>query len=300
MVGPRCVLIAWVLAILLWTGWRARCFVEVDGSGVCPAPDPAQQGRYTGQPTESPVAPIALRPPRIAELTRDGAVGLGGTSMDGPGTWSRIQRRGSQRPLWIGKTVFLGVPSMAINRSEGIATAAQSGSSADEVERLLGEMSVLPYVGPYLTMVSPTVWELHFTRPMLRLLELGPAVQSHLLPRLSDPRIKDQVMMVLGGVGDEQAVGPIIEAMIPAAKAKLIPDSERINTCANLALTNLTQADVVWDHRAGGTIFLLCPNTPRECWAKWWEQNKRTFRTKDIHELRDYGYYPHKSRYQTQ
>jgi hypothetical protein len=121
--------------------------------------------------------------------------------MDGPGTWSRIQRRGSQRPLWIGKTVFFGVPSMAINRSEGIATAAQSGSSADEVERLLGEMSVLPYVGPYLTMVSPTVWELHFTRPMLRLLELGPAVQSHLLP--SRLLKKSEFVRFLGPAGPQ-------------------------------------------------------------------------------------------------
>src|SRR5262249_21225203 len=114
-------------------------------------------------------------------------------------------------------TAVLWVPwcprgqSSATSNGEHISVTDQSRPLAEEVERLIDDMSRGPYLGPVLERISPTVWNLHFTKPMLRLLELGPAIQGHLLPRLSDPKIKDQAIMVLGGVGDENAIQPIIE-----------------------------------------------------------------------------------------
>jgi hypothetical protein len=45
---------------------------------------------------------------------------------------------------------------------------------------------------------------------MLRLLQVGPAAQKVLLQYLDDSQIKNHVIILLGGVGDERAVEPTV------------------------------------------------------------------------------------------
>jgi hypothetical protein len=157
----------------------------------------------------------------------------------------------------------------------------------DEIEQLIAQLYETQYNGPGIQTFSPTSWRLRFTEPMEALLKIGPSAQQALLPRLADPAIKDQVMMILGGLADERAIGPIVEAMIPAAEAANVPNSKQVNLCGALALTNITQAEVSFG-RSGGTLFLPCPNTPRECWAKWWEENSATFVARKTRRSRAY------------
>jgi hypothetical protein len=105
------------------------------------------------------------------------------------------------------------------------------------VEQLRGDRWSTPHnVG------NPTDWRFNFTEPMLRLLQVGPAAQKILLQHLDDQQIKDHVIILLGGVGDEGAVEPIIHGMAEKGEN---PEQERLNLIANLALTNITVSDVI-------------------------------------------------------
>jgi hypothetical protein len=93
-------------------------------------------------------------------------------------------------------------------------------------------------------------------------------------------------------------VGPIINGMVAVKDIVNTPDSEKINDSANLALTNITAAQVVWP-RGGGNIILLCPKTPKECWSEWWHKNEPTFSAKAVPKRdRDYMHYPNYGIYQ--
>jgi len=51
-------------------------------------------------------------------------------------------------------------------------------------------------------------WNFQFTQPMLKILKRGRQAQTALIEKLHDSAIKDQVIILLGGIGDEQAVSP--------------------------------------------------------------------------------------------
>src|SRR4029453_16745582 len=106
------------------------------------------------------------------------------------------------------------------------------------------------------------------------ILEIGSPAQDALLENITDPLIKDQIIILLGGVGDERSVGPIINAMIGKKDLKSTPSSERINLAANIALTNITVADVVW-HHGGGIVLVGPPKDSKQRWIKWWETNRK-------------------------
>jgi hypothetical protein len=137
----------------------------------------------------------------------------------------------------------------------------------------------------------PMTWRYDFTPPMQKLLEIGSRAQRPLLTKLSDAAIVDQVIVLLGGVGDEESVGPIIKAMRKALSDPSVEHRRRIVTVGNLALTNITVADVIW-HHGGGIVVDRCPHHPARCWAAWWARNKATFRVRAITQSRRYSNYP--------
>jgi hypothetical protein len=126
---------------------------------------------------------------------------------------------------------------------------------------------------------------------MEEILRCGTQAQDTLLEDITDSRIADQVIFLLGGVGDEQAIDPIIIALKRASKEPDLERKKRIMTAGNLALTNITVADVIW-HRGGGIVLDQCPDNPAECWATWWVNHKTTFRVKAITQSRRYSNYP--------
>lgn len=167
-------------------------------------------------------------------------------------------------------------------------SASLSNQADRDIERLLSQLYATPYEGPMVQTISPTCWRLGFTEPMEALLEMGPPAQGPLLSRISEPAIKDQVIMILGGLADEHAIGPIIKAMVPATRIETVPNSRQINLCASLALTNMTLAAITFG-RSGGTIVWPCPDRPRECWASWWKDHEGTFIARGTKESRRYG-----------
>ena len=174
----------------------------------------------------------------------------------------------------------------------GHVTPAES----QEVQDLIAEMYSNPWRGPERRSVSPTVWNFNLTSPMTRLLEIGAVAQENLLNKLSEQQIKDQVIFLLGGIGNEDVVGPIIDAMIDRGAMAETPNAARINLSANLALTNLTVADVIWPY-GGGTVFERCTDNPKSCWQKWWQDNRDTFSVRVVRRDRNYGNYPNYGAY---
>jgi hypothetical protein len=173
---------------------------------------------------------------------------------------------------------------------------------ADEeanIKELIADLHKNQWNGAEIVGESPTTWDFGFTKPMREILKIGSPAQEILLPYLKNEFIKDQVMVLLGGVGDERAVSPIIDAMIAEKDIEAVPKAKQINRAANLALSNITVADVIW-HHGGGIVIERCPNNPKECWLKWWKKNKSTFSVKGITQSRYYSNYPNYGIYRTQ
>lgn len=172
----------------------------------------------------------------------------------------------------------------------GTLARGQDGGRQPEVRELITELRKHPWPGPR-PVAIPLEWDFQFTEPMLKILEAGPSAQNALIEGLRDPAIKAQAIILLGGVGDERAVGPIIDAMVGGGNPKSSPLREQINLSANIALTNITAADVIW-HHGGGVVDTKPPADSKKRWERWWKKNKDTFTVKDSTRDRRYSNYP--------
>jgi hypothetical protein len=163
-----------------------------------------------------------------------------------------------------------------------------SRSDAD-IEVLVDQLRLYSWRGPE-NFTSPIHWVFNFTDPMRKILEVGSPAQEVLLHHLEYEGTKDQIIILLGGVGDMKSVDPIINAMADEQEQKSNPAAEKINLAANLALTNITAAEVIW-HRGGGIPFAKCPSDPKSCWSEWWKRN-RDHIEKELAVSRNYSNYP--------
>jgi hypothetical protein len=159
----------------------------------------------------------------------------------------------------------------------------------DAIEGLVSQFKVVPWRGPENNCMS-ACWNFAFTDPMIQTLQTGRGAQSVLLDHLSDHAIQDQVVMLLGGVGDENVIWPIIETLTNGNEATLDARSNRLNLIGNVALTNLTVSEVIW-HHGGGITIPRCPDTIRSCWSKWWLERKDKFKV-GVGGDRNYTNYP--------
>jgi len=186
--------------------------------------------------------------------------------------------------LWIGFYMKL-VLTLFLAAGFSVNVAGQESN----VSKLIRDLHQHRWVGPA-AVASPLQWDLNLTEPMREILEIGAPAQLELIDNINDPLIKDQVIILLGGVGDERAVGPIIRAMIQKEDLKSNPNSRQINLAANIALTNITVADVIW-HHGGGIVQTEPPEDSSDRWQKWWEDHS-DFAVKNITTSRKYSNYP--------
>jgi hypothetical protein len=174
-----------------------------------------------------------------------------------------------------------------------VLSIAPSAITEGEIRILIEQLKFDGWIGPNNLPIPP---DYHFTKLMLDILQAGPAAQDVLLRYLDDRKIRDQIIILLGGVGDERAVGPIIRAM-DDSEGRSKADAKRTNLMASLALTNITQAEVVWGHGGGLTID-RCPVDPKSCWLAWWTRNRDSFKVAAETESRNYSNYPNFGIYQ--
>jgi hypothetical protein len=94
-----------------------------------------------------------------------------------------------------------------------MSVLSQATAKDQDVRSLIYELRSYRWEGPYATAL-PLQWDLRLTEPMRQILEIGSPAQEALLENITDPLIKYQIIILLGGVGDERSIGPIINAMI--------------------------------------------------------------------------------------
>jgi len=176
-----------------------------------------------------------------------------------------------------------------VSRRISVRSIKRSEVPRSEIETLLGQLNVVPWRGVK-NRCRPPCWDYALTDPMAKILQAGRSSQEVLLLHLSDPKIQDQIVLLLGGVGDERSIEPIIATMADAEQAKVEPEARRRNLIANLALTNLTVSEVIW-HHGGGLIHDNCPDDPKACWSQWWNEHKKSFQV-GVGGDRVYSNYP--------
>jgi hypothetical protein len=162
--------------------------------------------------------------------------------------------------------------TQTIRRRIAVRSVESSELTRDAIETLVNQLKVVPWRRPE-NHCSPMCWDFAFTDPMIQILQAGTGAQGVLLDHISDHDIQDQVVMLLGGVGDENAILPIIETLSDGNETTLEAKSNRLNLVGNLALTNLTVSEVIW-HHGGGIPLQRCPTTPKSCWLAWWFHQK--------------------------
>jgi hypothetical protein len=170
-----------------------------------------------------------------------------------------------------------------------VCQQAKGNRSAVEIEALVDQLRLHPWEGPR-NFTSPIHWVFDFTKPMQKILDAGAVAENMLLGHLADGGTKDQIIILLGGVGGVKSIEPIITAMADAQEQMADPEAKKRNLVANIALTNITAAEVIW-HRGGGIPFANCPDDPKSCWSDWWMKNKHHIE-KEIDVNRNYVNYP--------
>jgi hypothetical protein len=180
--------------------------------------------------------------------------------------------------------------------SIGLSTTllAQTSKQVTEqnIQSLVDKLATQPWDGPIALILSGKQLEAGFSEPMKEILKIGNPAQSTLLKNLSNPKIKNEIIILLGGVGDETAIKPIINEMLPDGEYQNMTkfQIEIRNLAAKIALTNITTADLASPTAIGTFYGEKCPG--KTCWEKWWEDNQLTFSVKNIEKNRSRFYVP--------
>lgn len=180
-----------------------------------------------------------------------------------------------------------------IRRTITVDSIESNELSEQELEEMVTRLTVVRWPGQPGQACNRGCWvDFAFTDAMVEILQAGRGAQSVLLQHLDDQSIEDQIVMLLGGIGDETAIPPIIERLTDGDKDALDKRSNRLNLVGNAALMNLTADDV----EAFGTGS-MCSNTLRTCWSKWWVERKASFR-EDAILFRGFSSYPNYGMYE--
>ena len=210
-------------------------------------------------------------------------------------------RKYERRRVMVTGAVTAAIGDIPIDKLE-VQSIASNEVNENPIRELIEELRSNQWTQPVTS--NPTLWDFHFTLPMIQILQAGPAAQDVLLEYISDPQIKDQIIFLLGGVGDGNAVEPIIEAMATPVEAQGSAYGRKVNLAANLALTNITVGDVIW-HHGGGISIDRCPDDPKSCWSAWWTEQRDTFDISRAPKRRypnypDYGIYQNPGAYHSE
>jgi HEAT repeat protein len=128
--------------------------------------------------------------------------------------------------------------------------------------------------------VIPGGETLSFPLPVKRLIQLGAKARPAVQAKLGDPRVQNEVALILGAIGDESSVAALIDAYPRTARAKksMVPkppdDPMKLKIiCFTYALTYLTGQPI--GRSRWGTD--CNPDNP-QLWEEWWSRARKTFR----------------------
>jgi hypothetical protein len=118
---------------------------------------------------------------------------------------------------------------------------------------------------------------LTFSAPLKALMFRGAAARAPLLARLDDPEIRNEVVLVLGAVGDESTVPELITRYPRGPLIWADRASSLTRVCFSYALCWLTGQPI--DRSRSGTDW---DANNAEKWQTWWAANRATFRVPPV------------------
>jgi HEAT repeat protein len=122
----------------------------------------------------------------------------------------------------------------------------------------------------YLGSINPGGPSFGLSAPMRQLVKFGTVIQPRLLSKLKDPRIHNEVAIILAYIGDRDALPRLIECL-PTEPAANLSEEENLSTlCVLYALWHLTGLELGISHKFSPEY------TPdfRKQWQTWYDTNK--------------------------
>lgn len=169
---------------------------------------------------------------------------------------------------------------VAIVAASGVAAGENRGTDVRAEINKLYDPANRVSCGP---VVIPGGELLRFSQPMINLIEMGEDARKPLHALVNDTRIQNEVVVILGAIGDKTSVPLLIEAYPETAVKKLPP--REIQTpdfyrdpamlkiiCFTYALTYLTGVPI-GRTRWGAD---LKPEN-RRLWREWWKREEGSF-----------------------
>jgi predicted secreted protein len=143
-----------------------------------------------------------------------------------------------------------------------------------ELDQLMARLSEPGNQVQYLGTVIPGGEMLEFSQPMKDLIRLRGRARPILHRRIEDHAIQNEVVLVLGAIGDETTVPLLIKAYPEDDVRGLAPDDPRWKNvvCFTFALTYLT-GQPIGRSRWGSD----CDPGNKALWSKWWREHAGGF-----------------------
>jgi len=175
---------------------------------------------------------------------------------------------------WLSTTATPLVPANLIASVNGEPTKAD-----EEVGKLIEKLKEPSSRVRYLGTIIPGGELLKFSGPMKELLRLGERARTLLHEHVNDPGIQNEVVLVLGAIGDRATVSLLIEQYPDALAKSHAPDNPQWmkTVCFTFALTYLT-GQPIGRSRYGAD----CDPRNRELWQRWWHENGGIFEVSKI------------------
>src|SRR5262249_30894101 len=161
---------------------------------------------------------------------------------------------------------------------------AEKTEQADTVDSLIQQLNAPDGKVKYLFSINPGGPVFDPSVPMKKLVKQGSVIQPRLLDELKDPRIRNEVTLILAEIGDKDALPRLIEFL--PTKEKLTEEEDFSTMCVLYALWQLTGMELGIHHKFSPAY------TPefRKQWQAWYESNKDYLYTPSKPRLTTYGW----------
>ena len=150
------------------------------------------------------------------------------------------------------------------------ADARKNIPVSDLIELLRNPTNQVP---DHYCIIIPGGEEIRFSTPLKALMFRGAEARAPLLAALDEPGIRNEVVLALGAVGDENTIPELISRYPRGPIATNDPAAALTRVCFSFALCWLTGQPV--DRSRWGTD--QDPNNAQK-WRDWWAAHKKTFR----------------------
>jgi hypothetical protein len=197
--------------------------------------------------------------------------------------WRTEERKGGRAEdvIW-GSALFLSTVVLAVLCLKKAPEIERE--SADMVDVLIRRLGAPEGKVKYLCSVNPGGPIFEPSMPMKMLIEHGGVIQPRVLQGLRDPRVRNELALILAQIGDKDALPGLIEGL--PTKMTLTPEEDFTSMCFLYALWQLTGMELGIHHKFSPKY----TSEFRTKWLGWYKMNKDYLYTPPKPKLTAYGW----------